>query len=438
MKLTKVRITEFQSIQDSTEFEIGDVTCLVGKNEAGKTAILKALYRLNPIIESDGNFDVTDDYPRRNVTDYQENVETQRRAPAQVVQATYELEADDRAAVEEIFGPKCLKGRTPTVTLKKGYLNKLTFSGLNMNSEATIKHLVEAAGIPQPLDAELLKKNTAEEMLKTLAATEQTEAVQKLTPMLQNISEHDVSYAAYNDIIQSRIPKFLYFDEYYQMKGQDNLDALKSRVANNILEESDHPLLGLIELARLDLNQIADPGRTETLIARIEAADMNQGPWRHLEDYTAAAANKFGRLWIIAGPVFEKDKAIGFIGEAEKGEVPVAVPHALFKVVIRETEGGNVDALAFLFPQAYEEDSAGQPSPLETWVNCSGAKKAGHVYDHRPRLTSVAKIEELTGLTFFPGVQNRIALRNTTPTALWEIKKKYWSPGGCARQNYVP
>ena len=48
MKLTKVRITEFQSIQDSTEFEIGDVTCLVGKNEAGKTAVLKALYRLLP------------------------------------------------------------------------------------------------------------------------------------------------------------------------------------------------------------------------------------------------------------------------------------------------------------------------------------------------------------------------------------------------------
>ena len=169
-----------------------------------------------------------------------------------------------------------------------------------------------------------------------------------------------------------------------------------------------------------------------------QAADMNQGPWRHLEDYTAAAANKFGRLWIIAGPVFEKDKAIGFIGEAKKGEVPVAVPHALFKVVVRETEGGNVDALAFFFPQAYEEDSAGQPSPLETWVNCSGAKKAGHVYDHRPRLTSVAKVEELTGLTFFPGVRNRRALRDTIPTALWAIEQQYWSPGGCARQNYVP
>ena len=29
-----------------------------------------------------------------------------------------------------------------------------------------------------------------------------------------------------------RIPKFLYFDEYYQMKGQDNLEALMGRAAS--------------------------------------------------------------------------------------------------------------------------------------------------------------------------------------------------------------
>ncbi len=40
MKLTKARVREFQSIQDSTEVEIGDVTCLVGKNESGETALL--------------------------------------------------------------------------------------------------------------------------------------------------------------------------------------------------------------------------------------------------------------------------------------------------------------------------------------------------------------------------------------------------------------
>ena len=77
MKLTRVHITNFQSIQDSAEFEIGDVTCLVGKNEAGKTALLKALYRLNPINEADGNFDVTDDYPSQNVSDYEDDVEAE-------------------------------------------------------------------------------------------------------------------------------------------------------------------------------------------------------------------------------------------------------------------------------------------------------------------------------------------------------------------------
>ena len=67
MKLKTVHIQEFKSIWDSNEFEVGRVTCLVGKNEAGKTAVLEALYRLNPIIEEDGSFDVTDDYPRAEV-----------------------------------------------------------------------------------------------------------------------------------------------------------------------------------------------------------------------------------------------------------------------------------------------------------------------------------------------------------------------------------
>ena len=62
MKLMKARVTQFQSILDSNEFDVGEITCLVGKNESGKTALLNALYRLNPFIEAKGNFDVTDDY----------------------------------------------------------------------------------------------------------------------------------------------------------------------------------------------------------------------------------------------------------------------------------------------------------------------------------------------------------------------------------------
>ena len=169
-----------------------------------------------------------------------------------------------------------------------------------------------------------------------------------------------------------------------------------------------------------------------------QAADMNQGPWRHLEDYTAAAANKFKRLWIVVGPVFEKGKPIGFIGERAKGEVPVAVPHSMFKVVVRELADGEIAALAFLFAQQYTEGSDGQPRPTETWVNCSKARGQNHVYDHRSRLRSVAEIEDLTGLVFFPNAVNREQVKSETPANLWPVAKKYWDPRLCAGQTFIP
>jgi len=50
MILKSVRVKKFKSVADSglVEFD-GAVTCLVGKNESGKTAFLEALYRLNPL-----------------------------------------------------------------------------------------------------------------------------------------------------------------------------------------------------------------------------------------------------------------------------------------------------------------------------------------------------------------------------------------------------
>jgi len=263
MKLTKVHITNFQSIQDSTEFEIGDVTCLVGKNESGKTALLKALYRLNPINEADGNFDLTYDYPRQTLIDYEEEIDSEQREPAQVVQATYVLDPDDTAAVEELFGSGCLINDEPTLVLTKGYSNSLTLNHLNVDTDAAIKHLTNNSdSTPLSVDPTGVDQVVAEE----------TETSEKRAAILRSLSDSNVSQVVFEQILQDRVPKFLYFDEYYQMKGQDNLNALNQRVANSTLEDSDYPLLGLIGLARLNLNQILNPRRTETLIARLEIA----------------------------------------------------------------------------------------------------------------------------------------------------------------------
>ena len=272
MKLTKVRITAFQSIQDSNEVDIGDITCLVGKNESGKTAFLKALYRLNPINESDGNFDITDDYPRGAMADYEDDVRSGHRKPAEVVHATYELDPETINLVEAKFGPKCLKDEKPTLTISKGYSNELTFDNLMVDEKATFEHLIEITDLPKKTKSHLITLDDPGEILEELSKQEPTDLSTHLSAMLQQISEQGLPKFIYDQIIKDRNPKFLYFDEYFQMSGQDNLDALRDRVNTNTLEDSDRPLLGLIALANLDLEQLINPGRTETLVGRLEAA----------------------------------------------------------------------------------------------------------------------------------------------------------------------
>ena len=229
MKLTKVRITNFQSIQDSTEFDIGDITCLVGKNESGKTALLKALYRLNPINEEDGDFSVIEDYPRRTMITHQNTIDSGEK-PAEVVQATYALEPEDIDSLKEFFGVEHSEDEVPTITLSKGYSNTLTYSGLGLDS----------------------------------------------SNFIDNDTNVNTSKNTYHDLCLNHliacIPKFLYFDEYYQMNGHENIESLIQRVQNKTLNESDHPLLGLIHLAGLKLEQISKMSQTELLISILEGA----------------------------------------------------------------------------------------------------------------------------------------------------------------------
>ena len=193
MKLTKVRVTEFQSIQDSTDFDIGDVSCLVGKNESGKTALLKALYRLNPIHDSDGIYDVTIDYPRRTMVDYESAVANGRQEHAIVVNATFGLDEDDITAVSEIYGPDCLVGCTPTIHLRKGYSNTLMQSGLNVNTYAAVHHLVGAADLPSLLEQLIHEQSCLESKINILKNAGLQETSQDLLPTLGRISEHGLS-----------------------------------------------------------------------------------------------------------------------------------------------------------------------------------------------------------------------------------------------------
>ena len=61
LALDLLHVKTFRNVLDSTE--VDDVTCLVGKNEAGKSAVLQALHNLNPANAS-APLTLLDEYPR--------------------------------------------------------------------------------------------------------------------------------------------------------------------------------------------------------------------------------------------------------------------------------------------------------------------------------------------------------------------------------------
>lgn len=87
MTLKRFRVTNFRSIMDSGWIENDDVTTLVGINEAGKSNVILALWKLKPV--RDGEIDILHDMPTKEYTSW-------RTIPEQIefISAEFELDSD--------------------------------------------------------------------------------------------------------------------------------------------------------------------------------------------------------------------------------------------------------------------------------------------------------------------------------------------------------
>src|SRR6476660_8466803 len=101
MFLQRVRVTKYRSIRDSGWFDVEKgKTILIGPNEAGKTALLEAIQRINPPAGIRG-FDPLRDYPRSEYND----IESGKVRPSNVtiVEAHFGLTHEDKAEIPAEF-----------------------------------------------------------------------------------------------------------------------------------------------------------------------------------------------------------------------------------------------------------------------------------------------------------------------------------------------
>ncbi len=121
-------------------------------------------------------------------------------------------------------------------------------------------------------DAVKATPRTAKDLQTALKEQEQTEEVKRLVEILDRVIKRGVNGYIYDTFLAKNEPKFLYFDEYYQMTGHENIEALIQRQTNKQLKQSDHPLIGLIRLARLELSELINPNSTIELKSKLEGA----------------------------------------------------------------------------------------------------------------------------------------------------------------------
>ncbi len=182
MKLKSVKIQNFRSIENSGTFKIDDITCLVGKNEAGKTAILQALEILNSA-EGNNEYDKLRDYPRRYLNEY----DTRHDGNDAIVATTdWELEDEDRAAVAVEFGTECLPKDIITIEKRYGQNDKTWIT--HFNEESAIKHLVVEANFDATEKSVVDKCTTAQDVIEQLEGREKN--TEKHNLLLTNIKAY--------------------------------------------------------------------------------------------------------------------------------------------------------------------------------------------------------------------------------------------------------
>ena len=179
-------------------------------------------------------------------------------------------------------------------------------------------------------------------------------------------------------------------------KRADNFQPDASIKKGPVAEDSDYRRSGY---DRGHMCPAADCKHTRTsqnecfLLSNIcpQTHSLNAGDWKELEELTRDWALRYDSIYVVCGPVIERDKTYQTIGENR-----VTVPERFFKVLWRNESGKHAHAIGFVF------DNAEQNKPLSTYA------------------LTVDEVETITGINFFSKFPKHV---ERSAEAMFDIKQ---------------
>lgn len=272
MELTSLQVKNFRSVEDSGEFSVEHSTCLVGKNESGKTAILQALAGLNPHPATPFEYKLERDYPKRYLAKYEERHQYE---DALVVDSKWKLSAELVDEIKSEFGPNAVSSDIVTITRRYG--DKAPRWTVPINEQSAINHLISESNFSAAEKSQLGTHEKADSLVSKL--TELASENSKFQALLEKVNSYRGSslVSKFVDICKPYFPQFMYFSNYDRMSAEVHLQSLKQVAENKTLFNEDR-LRGdrlfweFLEFSGVTLKEILEAPTFESFNAKLLSA----------------------------------------------------------------------------------------------------------------------------------------------------------------------
>lgn len=285
MRLSKARIRMYRSIRDTGEFEVENgKTILVGPNEAGKTVILQALQQLNAPKDV-GGFEALRDYPRSEYDDIKrEEVDP---ANVKVVEGHFKPEESDLSGLPEGF-EDCIYVLNRFLDNSKthridGGPSLPTYRSLSKDLKRLCAHVDKRKEADAAVPSAVLSESTDDWTDSTAINWERAELLRSwledtALPLIEE--DNDTENTRYDRLLEalgvaesrnaalkhleSRLPVFVLFNNYFRVRPRIHLAHLAQRVETGVLddEQYDYGNLCLLKLLGFSAKELADIGST--------------------------------------------------------------------------------------------------------------------------------------------------------------------------------
>ena len=375
MKLLSFRIQNFRSINDSGSIDASRITALLGRNESGKSNLLRALQSLNPP-EGLAPLKKVKDFPRhRRLEECSDNTP--------VVSTEWELTPGELKELVAILPyadtiSRIRIGRRYGGTVRWVALDGLKQIEFSISAVASsgrrvaasirakakkLEDTVESTALNKAADdfeGNLTKEkekdswaksattlfksvNTALASADVTLTEKQQEILDELEAKAAEINSFESAHAKARQWIIEHLPVFIFLEEYPDLNGHQNVAEYLHRKGRNQLTESDQNFEKLCKVAGLV------PSELEAHLAQDDQETRNQLANRA----SSVITQEIRRLW--------KDRSlrIRFNLDASHFDTFVSDPNSIFDVEVNLDERSRGFKWFLSFYMAFAADTNG-------------------------------------------------------------------------------